>query len=43
MEGLALSYRAAGRSNEAIRLLEETLKVRKAKQGPEHPVTLLDR
>jgi eukaryotic-like serine/threonine-protein kinase len=37
---LALAYRAAGRTAEAITLLEATLKIRESKLGPAHPDTL---
>ncbi len=40
MNNLAWSYRAAGRLNEAIPLVEEALKVRRAKLGTDHPNTL---
>jgi len=40
MNNLALAYRAAGKLDQALPLLEETLKLRKAKLGPEHPDTL---
>ncbi len=41
MNNLAASYYAAGRIEEAIKLMEETLQLRKAKQGLDHPDTLL--
>jgi hypothetical protein len=34
-------YRDAGRWPDALPLLEETLKLRKAKLGPDHPDTLI--
>jgi tetratricopeptide (TPR) repeat protein len=40
MGNLALGYRAAGKLDRALPLLEETLKLRKAKLGPDHPDTL---
>jgi hypothetical protein len=41
MGNLALAYQAAGKLDLALPLLEETtLKLRKAKLGPEHPDTL---
>jgi tetratricopeptide (TPR) repeat protein len=38
--GLAESFQAAGRNQEALKLREETLQLRKAKLGPDHPDTL---
>jgi serine/threonine protein kinase len=38
--GLAESYQAAGRTQEALKLREETLQLRKAKLGSDHPDTL---
>ncbi len=40
MNGLASSYAALGRQAEALKLREETLAMRKAKLGPDHPDTL---
>jgi hypothetical protein len=40
MNDLADSYAHAGRTQEALKLREETLKLRKAKLGPGHPDTL---
>jgi eukaryotic-like serine/threonine-protein kinase len=40
MHDLAISYAAVGRRQEALQLNEETLKIRKAKLGPDHPDTL---
>jgi hypothetical protein len=40
MHDLAASYIAAGRTQEALKLNEETLQLRKAKLGPDHPDTL---
>src|SRR3546814_19906385 len=40
MNNLALSYAAAGRTQEALKLREETLQLQKAKLGPDHPNTL---
>ena len=40
MANLALAYQAAGRLDLALPLHEETLKLRKAKLGPDHPDTL---
>ena len=40
MNNLALAYSDAGRLAEALPLLEQTLELRKAKLGPEHPDTL---
>src|SRR5205807_9974008 len=39
--GLANSYGALGRHEEALELHEETLARRKARLGPDHPDTLL--
>ena len=41
MNNLALTYQAAGKLNLAVPLFEETLKLKKAKLGPDHPSTLL--
>ena len=40
MNNLASGYRAAGQLDRALPLLEETLALRKAKLGPDHPDTL---
>ena len=40
MNNLANSYAALGRHAEALKLHEETLTLRKAKLGPDHPDTL---
>ncbi len=40
MNNLAVGYHSAGRLNEAIPLHEETLRLRKAKLGDDHPDTL---
>ena len=40
MNNLAISYRAAGQNDRALKLLEETLALQKAKLGPDHPDTL---
>ena len=40
MNGLANSYADAGRSQEVLKLYEETLRLTKAKLGPYHPDTL---
>ena len=40
MHSLANSYAALGRHAEALKLNEETLALRKAKLGPDHPDTL---
>ena len=40
MNNLATSYDALGRYAEALKLHEETLALRKAKLGPDHPDTL---
>ena len=40
MNNLAYSYHALGRHAEALKLREETLALRKAKLGPDHPDTL---
>ena len=37
---LADSYAALGRDGQALKLREETLALRQAKLGPEHPLTL---
>ena len=41
MNNLAVAYRDAGKLDLALPLFEETLKLRKAKLGPDHPDTLL--
>ena len=41
MNNLARSYAALGRDAEALKLNEETLTLRKAKLGPDHPDTLM--
>ena len=43
MNNLAYSYQALGRHAEALKLHEETLALRKAKLGPDHPDTLVSR
>ena len=40
MNNLAMGYQAAGKLDLALPLFEETLKLRKAKLGPDHPDTL---
>jgi serine/threonine protein kinase/tetratricopeptide (TPR) repeat protein len=40
MHNLATAYGRVGRRTEALKLLEETLALRKAKLGPDHPDTL---
>ena len=40
MNNLANGYSALGRHAEALKLREETLALRKAKLGPDHPDTL---
>jgi tetratricopeptide (TPR) repeat protein len=40
MYALAICYQVLGRNDEALRLQEETLALRKAKLGPDHPHTL---
>ena len=40
MNNLAVAYQAAGKLDLALPLFEETLKLRKAKLGPDHPDTL---
>ena len=40
MNNLAVAYQAAGKLDLALPLLEETLKLQKAKLGPDHPDTL---
>jgi tetratricopeptide (TPR) repeat protein len=40
MNNLAVGYQIAGRSSEAVPLLEETLRLRKTHLGPHHPETL---
>jgi tetratricopeptide (TPR) repeat protein len=40
MNNLALGYRDAGQLDKALPLYEETLKLMKAKLGPDHPDTL---
>ena len=42
MHSLAMFYRVAGRLNEAIKLSEETLTLRRKVLGPENPDTLAD-
>ena len=42
-DSLAAGYHAAGRTEDAIRLLEQTLEVRERVLGPEHPDTLVSR
>ena len=42
-DNLAVAYQAAGRTAEAIKLIEETLKLRETKLGPDHPDTLTSR
>lgn len=37
MNNLAMGYQAAGKLHKALPLLEETLKLTKAKLGPDHP------
>ena len=41
MNNLAEAYQAAGRLSEPLPLYEETLKLCKAKLGPDHPDTLI--
>ena len=41
MNNLAGAYRDAGRLDKALPLIEETLKLTKAKLGPDHPDTLI--
>ena len=41
MNNLALAHQAAGKVDLALPLLEQTLKLRKGKLGPEHPDTLI--
>ena len=41
MNNLAAAYQAAGKLDLALPLFEETLKLQKAKLGPDHPDTLL--
>ena len=41
MDNLAVSYHAAGQLDRALKLFEETLALRKAKLGPDHPDTLI--
>ena len=41
MNNLAVAYQAVGRLADAIALYEETLKLREAKLGPDHPDTLI--
>ena len=41
MNNLAISYADLGRHAEALQLCEETLTLRKAKLGPDHPDTLI--
>ena len=40
MINLARGYQAAGKLDRALPLFEETLAMRKAKLGPDHPYTL---
>ena len=40
MNNLAISYADAGQNDRALKLLEETLALQKAKLGPDHPDTL---
>ena len=40
MNNLAAAYEKAGKLDLAVPLYEETLKLRKAKLGPDHPETL---
>ena len=40
MNNLAMGYRDAGKLDQALPLFEETLKLRKAKLGPDDPDTL---
>jgi tetratricopeptide (TPR) repeat protein len=40
MNNLAVGYRAAGKLDQALPLIEETLRLTKAKLGPDHPQTL---
>jgi tetratricopeptide (TPR) repeat protein len=40
---LALAYRAAGRTDDAIRIQEAELKLSESKLGPDHPDTLISR
>ena len=40
MNNLAVAYQAAGKLDRALPLYEETLALRKAKLGPDHPDTL---
>ena len=41
MNNLAVGYQAAGKLDKALPLFEETLTLRKAKLGPDHPDTLI--
>ena len=41
MNNLGLAYQDAGRSEESVALLEQTLALRKAKLGPDDPATLV--
>ena len=41
MSNLASGYRNVGQIDQAIKLHEETLALRKAKLGPDHPGTLM--
>ena len=43
MNNLADSYQDLGRRAEALKLREETLALRQAKLGPDHPLTLASR
>ena len=40
MDNLAVGYQDAGKFDRALPLFEETLALRKAKLGPDHPDTL---
>jgi tetratricopeptide (TPR) repeat protein len=40
MNNLAVSYAALGRHTEAVKLIEETLALERARLGPDHPETL---
>jgi len=41
MLAMANSFEASGRAQDAIKLFEETLRLRKARLGPDHPETLI--
>jgi tetratricopeptide (TPR) repeat protein len=43
MNNLANSYEALGRHTDALKVREETLALRKAKLGPDHPDTLMSK